>query len=107
MKKDKKKNSKKKVDELISVEAATERDLQTTHALTTRSINMMLSQGIKDSREKGGDPNVDINPKAVEFAIKWCNTNNVKFKESSEEAEFEEAVMANISKEQRAKFAKH
>lgn len=74
-KKDKAQNRKK---DLMHIDAAEQRDVGTTHGLVTRSINMSLAAGITASREKDGDPNIDINWKAVDAGIRWCTYNQQK-----------------------------
>lgn len=90
--------------EIDYCDAPDERDINTTYGLAARSINMMLSHGIRESRKKDGDPNLDINPKAVEFAIKLCNMSGAKLKESEDAKDVERMLMEDIKADQRKRL---
>lgn len=78
------KNKKGKVKQEVK-KAATEEEVCTTHGLVTKAINMKLVACIKEANKKGGDPTIDIDPKAIELGIKWCAHNKVDYIDSETE----------------------
>lgn len=63
----------------VAAKAASEQEVCTTHGLVTQAINMKLEACIKEANKKGGDPTIDIDPKAIELGIKWCAHNKVDY----------------------------
>lgn len=107
MKKDKgkilvKKPDKKKKKKPIA--AGTEAQVCTTHGLVTTAINMKLKACIKEAKKKGGDPFVDIDPKAVELGIKWCTHNKVDYvTEETEQMKDNVTELEKIREKQRGR----
>lgn len=70
---------KEKKKKKVAAAAATEAEVCATHGLVTQAINLKLQACIKESQKKGGDPTIDIDPKAIELGIKWCAHNKVDY----------------------------
>lgn len=85
--------------------AATEAQVCTTHGLVTKAINMKLKACIKEANKKGGDPFIDIDPKAVELGIKWCAHNKVDYvTEETEQMKQSVTELEQIREQQRGRI---
>lgn len=98
----KSKESKKKSTKVL---AATESQVCATHGLVTQAINMKLKACIKEAKKKGGDPFLDIDPKAVELGIKWCAHNKVDYvTEETEQMKKNVTELEQIREQQRGRI---